>query len=1786
MSKQRDAKDKERSLPEKVKQFFKFGKEVPRNAGISPGVSDDSHRTEYVLPSQTIKDISSISPLTHRLKTLKDLSDIVSKHKLEDHAIERLWGLVKDLLLPECSVEVRHQVIYFMASLIKGQFEKLHILRTHFFNFILNHSIPEDIAPRLELLKILSDNGKNIINFEEEIGPFLLSWMPEVISTGKSKKFLPILINMIKFNAAYLDQDIISGLVKHTCILSNRTSQEEDIVLCLDTFDAIICYSYLPSDALYFFIESLCRVINMAKFTEATLKLMRKFLGTHLGHSGIFAMCKLLQEKKYLQDFRLLRGAIFFIGMCLWGSQKVPSLKHTPSAVLPSFLCVMNGSNNTAVAWEIIMSINRLVRKYGKDLDLFTWELVIDIILCIMNHIEKNSFGEKLTIEMEKVKSELHCTLSAIEDLYESSNYMGSADRLFQTIEKVSKSRPESSVIKLIQYQSQFLYPTKNNWINNIAKLMERYYKCETRTNIRIEALHILTSVLCATRFLYEDELIDRVVILHLSKLNIDPDRAVRNVAVQLLVDLAMDCNSNQCLDLLETIKNVINHPFSSLQEGKESSDIVHILDETELTDVKTGVQGLIEIVQHKIHCSSSVFAITAHKYLILNLLSHYENPVVFEQASSLRYMIIDYLMRIRANSYRQIGILNENGEDSPKVHEYSSYIICSMLDIIYYVVYRSDNPGTNSSSVPTKSSSSIISNSPTQLSMESMFDALVTCLKMEKDWTVLNLILMKLPFMLQNKTLILSCKGTSEKLCDNLCSLVSNRWSNFPEVLQNRPTNFTRSDFHLYIFPTLGALSSYNKYLSVKMQKTLVKCLKFGLVSRCAGMCINALTDCTLEMQEVMYKLLPEVLLSLSKISATVGISSSILEFLSTLIMLPSLYTSFVEDQYMSIFAIALPYTNPFKFNHYIVSMAHHGLSANVPVQIPCEENSENSRRRSSSLNEAQQSSTQSLKRGSLLPNLNKSSGETRSPFDQAMLTFHHELTDTCLDFLARYAFSTCSALPNRSPLAEFLLKGGQTASWLLGYNIITITTSGCGSKVLRQGLCQKCHQLCRNQSEVDADIAEDLPPINHRRDADANIKSRRRHQSAAVLSSDKRNPPSWPPSITTDDIVVQRTHSFGVECIDDSIEPRSSENTSYSGSTSKSSEHGLTHSVEEPEAQNIDKLLFGHDKNPLKFDEDKETHPRPRHLCSCWCQGWAEVKIRRPTGNTSWMMRIQNEPYLVANSPSDFPLADIASLFLPSKLDNFSESSYEMYDVVGHKRIDSESLGENEYEALYQEQFESNSSKHRRLRHSDISKTDNPSQMDSTQPIDQPSSSSERDVQDQEPKDTENKEENNEIINPSEKENVVSEVSSSTVSSTVDKTNEPDKPSLNTKDEYSKSSKSPKNLETIPAILEGEEAKMCSPPSNSGENDKTSNLPQPCSPLPLDLKLSSPPSSPHNLKSADSSSLEPMLRGRGYTISVMTPAEGNTSQEYPRSTTNREIYKTGINPSFVFLQLFHNCFFGSKMERPLMIPKNEAMSRAIKCLDLIPPYETHKIGVIFVDKDQCKNEAAILANEFGSIRYTKFLAGIGTLIRLNDINPQTTYTAGLDTSDGEDGKFTYLWQDDVMQVIFHVPTLMPTKRETDPSCSNKKRHIGNDFVLIVYNDSGENFKISTMKGQFIYACIVIEPVDYQSNIITIKAKPDLAEVIGHEEPKIVSDNNLATVVRQLALHANLASRIHRNQGSNPQNPYASNWLERLRQIKRYRKKVIDHYSKNEISDNDTGKENYSNMDFTDYVS
>lgn len=138
----------------------------------------------------------------------------MKNNRLEDSTIKRLWELTKDLIVPHKPAEQRQTALAFYQKLIQGQFESLAIMRGHFYRVIENHNVPEDIEFRLELLKTLTDNGKNITYFEESIGTFMLQWMPAIVEAKVTETFLEMLVNIIKFNTAHLEKVVLVGIIQ------------------------------------------------------------------------------------------------------------------------------------------------------------------------------------------------------------------------------------------------------------------------------------------------------------------------------------------------------------------------------------------------------------------------------------------------------------------------------------------------------------------------------------------------------------------------------------------------------------------------------------------------------------------------------------------------------------------------------------------------------------------------------------------------------------------------------------------------------------------------------------------------------------------------------------------------------------------------------------------------------------------------------------------------------------------------------------------------------------------------------------------------------------------------------------------------------------------------------------------------------------------------------------------------------------------------------------------------------------------------------------------------------------------------------------------------------------------------------------------------------------------------------------------------------------------------------------------------------------------------------------
>lgn len=618
---------------------------------------------------------------------------------------------------------------------------------------------------------------------------------------------------------------------------------------------------------------------------------------------------------------------------------------------------------------------------------------------------------------------------------------------------------------------------------------MERYYRHNVNPSIRIATIEYLKDVISANRACFEEEILEKVVIVVFSDIAHEHDIKIRVSVCKLLLDICIHCDTKRCLELLDILEKVMNHPFElySLENVAKN--------ENEFEDTLAVVNGLIDLFLEKLHQLPSTHAVKIYQILIGHLEMHYQQPKVFESAKNIRYSIVNWMLKVRANAAFQIGY------PYPK-------LIGNIIKYSHFLAIEGEQhhapqtPGltdmTASSATIGESISDVNITSSffnfTTLSIKRGCKVVVKCMENEKDWPIVQLVLRELPKIMQNKTLI---QGNDiDILAKTLAKLFQLSYTKQHLLERFTSTNNqtpTQSDFRALVIPAIASVITYNSYLETSTKKNIAEILKAEVKldsNRNLSICLQTFTILLMERCDIFERQLADILLSISKVSDSPKVSISILEFMSTITHLPYLFTNLNQKQFLIVFATCLPYTNPLRYDHYTVSLAHHiiaswflksrlqwrknyadfiieGIAKNIdlqdakqqqkpdgekdllPTNLALMNEDSSNRKRSSSLTEPSRRrdvNNQQIRSKLDFKQQRMGGGNTQNNPGFDMHNFHIELIETCIDFMARHTFSMSSPLPRRIPAAEFLLRGGgQSKTWIVGHNVITIMTNAC---------------------------------------------------------------------------------------------------------------------------------------------------------------------------------------------------------------------------------------------------------------------------------------------------------------------------------------------------------------------------------------------------------------------------------------------------------------------------------------------------------------------------------------------------------------------------------------------------------------------------------------------------------------------------------------------------------------------------------------------------------------------
>lgn len=178
-------------------------------------------------------------------------------------------------------------------------------------------------------------------------------------------------------------------------------------------------------------------------------------------------------------------------------------------------------------------------------------------------------------------------------------------------------------------------------------------------------------------------------------------------------------------------------------------------------------------------------------------------------------------------------------------------------------------------------------------------------------------------------------------------------------------------------------------------------------------------------------------------------------------------------------------------------------------------------------------------------------------------------------------------------------------------------------------------------------------------------------------------------------------------------------------------------------------------------------------------------------------------------------------------------------------------------------------------------------------------------------------------------------------------------------------------------------------------------------------------------------------------------------------------------INPLRIARLLYED--ISTDLFFPILFPKASEMIVAFDEHVLVTNF---KFGIIYQRLRQTTEEQ-LFGNTEHSPAMEEFLNMLGDRVKLKEFKG---FRGGLDTQFGQTGDESVYTQFHGYEVMFHVSTLLPYT-EGDPQQLQRKRHIGNDIVAIIFQEGNTPFMPTIIASHFLHAFVVVQLIDHASD-------------------------------------------------------------------------------------------------------
>ena len=858
------------------------------------------------------------------------------------------------------------------------------------------------------------------LGLQASIGDFLLDIFPACLNLQCFDKLILLLRNLFEYHYDEMDPTSVHDLVTcvaHTCSISFEPA---DVTACLNLLETLIVTNNVQPAFLAAILGALCRATLIDQFMKPCLRLVELLINSpHRGLLVVTTLCKIMRDPRFQTSINLLRGAVFMLSHASWGMMRLDAITVRPGSVMGAF-CVASNLKHSEVNFEIVLSLHTLITKRGGELDAAVWDAIIQVLTPCSQLCD----GE----DNPQMSTTFDTVLQALETLYAEGDYRGDEDELFTLLESHPGDRDMTITM---DYKMKTVHPSVTGWMNNVVALAQRYFLEESRSSIKIRTLSILEDTMRESKHLYEDQLIEVVILKYFSDISNEVDPSVQIAAVELLAMVAASCSSQYYDRLCDVIFNTL---WNAMIPGVICSPGQQSIDENT-------VACLAQLFVARFDSASQHYALRPLCMITDFVKRRLALAHELEDVSVINKPVLDairVLASIRWTQHGLVIIVDTEGETEAE---------SPFLRIVPQKGEPDRTPsgkivGTDSSDLARGTGpgrTSIYELNP--LSAESIHVALTNIyalfchvLRPPVVWAAVGLVTEGLVSLLSTVHYEIPRTVDVCMVCRAVCTLIT-RCTQSGSGAVKLPPSEGRDAIICGLYDILSMLLVYKKWLiSPGIRDDLGVCLQTSL-RQFVEPCIRTLGAYVLELKTV--RTLSSIISAMQQFRSNSRLKLPFLEFLSILGRLPELTKNLREEDYKGIFAIILESCDPSRSSTapYLTSLANHVIAVWF-LRLGLKQ-----RRKYVTL------ITDQLTAGTrrAYDSSPERSGSSPPPKGVPELS---PMVETCLDMMARYAFSDASenTSTKEQPALKRLFEGVARKSWVYGHTVVTVAATGSG--------------------------------------------------------------------------------------------------------------------------------------------------------------------------------------------------------------------------------------------------------------------------------------------------------------------------------------------------------------------------------------------------------------------------------------------------------------------------------------------------------------------------------------------------------------------------------------------------------------------------------------------------------------------------------------------------------------------------------------------------------------------